>query len=101
MFYIYDVPTEASRGAHAHRTLQQFLVCLSGSFDVALDDGCAKATIHLNRPWKGLYIPPMMWAAEVNFDASSICLVLASDLYDEADYVRDYSEYLRLARGGS
>jgi hypothetical protein len=101
VFYIYDVPTEASRGAHAHRTLQQFLVCLSGSFDVALDDGCAKATIHLNRPWKGLYIPPMMWAAEVNFDASSICLVLASDLYDEADYVRDYSEYLRLARGGS
>ena len=96
VFYIYDVPTEESRGAHAHRTLQQFLICLSGSFDVAIDDGVNKGRIHLNRPWKGLLIPPMIWAAEVNFDAGSVCLVLASDVYREADYIRDYAEFLRL-----
>jgi len=96
VFYIYDVPTEESRGAHAHRTLQQFLICLSGSFDVAIDDGVSKGRIHLNRPWKGLLIPPMIWAAEVNFDAGSVCLVLASEVYREADYIRDYAEFLRL-----
>jgi hypothetical protein len=98
IFYIYDVPTEESRGAHAHRTLRQFLICLSGSFDVALDDGASKTRVHLNRPWKGLLIPPMIWAAEENFDAGSVCLVLTSDLYREDDYIRDYDEYLRLAR---
>jgi len=96
VFYLYDVPTEESRGAHAHHTLRQFLICLSGSFDVAVDDGRARARIHLNRPWKGLYVPPMIWAAEVNFDPGSVCLVLASALYDEQDYIRDYDEYLRL-----
>jgi hypothetical protein len=98
VFYLYDVPTEESRGAHAHRALQQFLICLSGSFDVAVDDGDTQGRIHLNRPWKGLYVPPMIWAAEVNFDPGSVCLVLASELYDEADYIRDYAEYLRLVR---
>lgn len=101
VFYLYDVPTEASRGAHAHRKLEQFLICLAGSFDVALDDGRGKDTIHLNRPWKGLYIPSMIWAAEVNFDAGSVCLVLASELYDETDYIRDYAEYLRLLGDGA
>lgn len=96
VFYLYDVPTEESRGAHAHRKLHQFLICLSGSFDVAIDDGEFKATIHLNRPWQGLHVPPMIWAAEVNFDPGSVCLVLASDVYVEADYVRDYAEYLKL-----
>jgi dTDP-4-dehydrorhamnose 3,5-epimerase-like enzyme len=97
VFYLYDVPTEQSRGAHAHHRLQQFLVCLSGSFDVALDDGSRKDRIHLNRPWKGLYIPPMIWAAEVNFDAGSVCLILCSELYNERDYIRDYDEFLRVA----
>jgi hypothetical protein len=97
VFYLYDVPTEESRGAHAHHALQQFLICLSGSFDVAVDDGARKQHIHLNRPWKGLYVPPMIWAAEVNFDAGSVCLVLASEIYRESDYIRDYAEYLRLA----
>ncbi|HEV8500225.1 MAG TPA: FdtA/QdtA family cupin domain-containing protein [Casimicrobiaceae bacterium] len=97
LFYIYDVPTEESRGAHAHRSLQQFMICVSGSFDVALDDGAARTRVHLNRPWKGLYVPPLIWAAEVNFDPGSICLVLTSELYDENDYIRDYAEYLRLA----
>lgn len=94
VFYLYDVPTEESRGAHAHRKLHQFLICLSGSFDVSLNDGESQRTIHLNRPWKGLHIPPMIWAAEVNFDPGSVCLVLASDSYNECDYIRDYSEFL-------
>ena len=98
VFYLYDVPTGADRGAHAHRELQQFLICLSGSFDVRLDNGIEKRTVHLNRPWLGLYIPPMIWAAEVNFDPGSICLVLASLLYNEADYYRDYYQF-KLALG--
>ena len=99
VFFLYDVPTEESRGAHAHKALHQFIICLSGSFDVAIDDGEFQAKVHLNRPWKGLHIPPMIWAAEVNFDPGSVCLVLASDLYDESDYIRDHDEYLRAVRG--
>jgi hypothetical protein len=99
VFYLYDVPTDESRGAHAHHRLQQFLICLAGSFDAAIDDGHRKTRIHLNRPWKGLYIPPMIWAAEVSFDAGSVCLVLASELYNAADYIRDYSQYLELVAG--
>jgi hypothetical protein len=96
VFYIYDVPTEAGRGAHAHHNLHQFLICLSGSFDVTIDDGEFQGTIHLNRPWKGLHIPPMIWAAEVNFDPGSVCLVLASEFYKEDDYIRDYDQYFSL-----
>lgn len=98
VFYLYDVPTETSRGAHAHRRLHQFLVCLSGSFDVTLDDGLKRSVVHLNRPWIGLHIPPMIWAAEVNFDPASLCLVLASEHYAESDYYRDYQEFLKAAR---
>jgi hypothetical protein len=97
VFFLYDVPTAESRGAHAHRTLHQVLICLAGSFDVAVDDGEFQARIHLNRPWKGLHVPPMIWAAEVNFDPGSVCLVLASDAYSESDYIRDYDEYLALS----
>ena len=98
IFYIYDVPTGESRGAHAHKRLQQMLICLSGSFEVHLDDGERQRTVRLNRPWQGLYVAPMVWAAEMNFDPGSVCLVLASDAFDEADYIRDYDEYLK-ARG--
>ena len=94
VFYLYDVPTGEDRGAHAHRKLHQFLICLSGSFDVALDDGFKKDTIHLNRPWIGLHIPPMIWASEINFDPGSVCLVMASEYFEEADYIRDYSEFI-------
>ena len=93
VFYLYDVPTGTDRGAHAHRQLHQFLVCLSGSFDVALDDGRSRRTVHLNRPWVGLHIPPMIWASEVNFDPGSVCLALASAPYDEDDYIRDYDAF--------
>ena len=98
VFYLYDVPTGEDRGAHAHRKLHQFLICLSGSFDVELDDGVGKKREHLNRPWKGLHIPPMIWASEVNFDPGSVCLVLASELYNAADYYRDYDEFLADAK---
>ncbi len=94
IFYLYDVPTAESRGAHAHKTLQQVLICLAGSFDAALDDGKERTLVHLNRPWKGLYVPPMIWLAETNFDSGSVCLVLASQLFDEEDYHRDYDEFL-------
>lgn len=94
VFYLYDIPTGESRGAHAHKELHQFLICLSGSFDVALDDGTNKKTVHLNRPWQGLHIPPMIWAAELNFDAGSVCLVLASMAFNESDYYRDYDQFL-------
>lgn len=98
VFYLYDVPTGEDRGAHAHKELHQFLVCLAGSFDVSIDDGVSRKTVHLNRPWKGLHIPPMIWASEVNFDPGSVCLVLASAPYMESDYYRDYEHYLA-ARG--
>lgn len=94
VFYLYDIPTGSDRGAHAHKKLHQFLVCLSGSFDVSLDDGRRKKIVHLNRPWQGLHVPPMIWASEINFDPGSICMALASMEYDENDYYRDYNEYL-------
>ena len=100
VFYLYDVPTGENRGAHAHRALEQCLICLSGSFDVTLDDGFEEKLVHLNRPWECLYIPPMIWAAEVNFDPGSVCLVLASKEYDESDYYRDYDEFIKAVRGG-
>lgn len=96
VFYIYDVPTAEDRGAHSHRKLHQFLICLSGSFDVYIDDGFEKSIVHLNRPWKGLHIPPLIWASEINFDPGSICLVVVSDFYDESDYIRDYNEFLEI-----
>ncbi len=96
IFYIYDVPTGESRGAHAHHNLKQFIICLSGSFDVFLDDGQNKKTVHMNRPWQGLFIPPMIWASEGNFDPGTVCLVLVSELYDPASYIRDYDSFLDL-----
>lgn len=94
VFYLYDVPTEESRGAHAHKTLHQFIICLAGSFDVEIDDGEFQGKIHLNRPWKGLHIPPLIWAAEVSFDPGSVCLVITSDVYNADDYIRDYDAFL-------
>ena len=95
IFYLYDVPTGESRGAHAHVALHQFLVCLSGSFDVVWDNGTSSEVVHLNRPWMGLHIPPMIWASECNFDSGSVCLVVTSALYDEHDYIRDYERFRR------
>ena len=95
VFYIYDIPTAQNRGAHAHKALHQFIICLAGSFEVNLDDGRKKKTIRLNRPWQGLHIPPMIWGSETNFDPGTVYLVLASDFYDESDYYREYSDFIK------
>lgn len=93
VFYLYDVPGGLSRGAHAHKRCHQFLIAASGSFEVLLDDGKIQRTVQLNRPYVGLHIPPMIWASEVNFSSGAICLVLASEVYQETDYLRDYNEF--------
>ncbi len=94
IFYLYDIPGGESRGAHSHKECHQFLVAASGSFEILLDDGKSKRLVQLNRPYMGLHIPPGIWASELNFSSGSICLVLASHTYNEADYIRDYSEFL-------
>jgi hypothetical protein len=93
IFYIYDIPGGEERGAHAHKECHQFLIAASGSFEVELDDGKNKRTITLNRPYFGLHIPPGIWAAEKGFSSGAICLVLASNKYDETDYIRNYEDY--------
>jgi hypothetical protein len=95
VFYLYDIPGGESRGAHAHKECHQFLVAASGSFEILLDDGKSKRTVFLNRPYLGLHIPPGIWASEINFSSGSICLVLASHIYNEEDYIRDYSEFTK------
>lgn len=95
IFYLYDIAGGESRGAHAHRECHQFLIAASGSFEVSLDDGQYKRQVFLNRPSMGLHLPPGIWASEMNFSSGSICLVLASHEYDEADYIRDYQEFLK------
>jgi|SRR5688572_13760951 len=95
VYYLYDVPGGAQRGGHAHKALTQLVIAMSGSFDVVLDDGRDKKRIHLNRSYTGLYICPMIWRELDNFSSGSVCLVLASNMYDESDYYRDYAEYVR------
>lgn len=96
VFYLYDIPGGEDRGAHAHKVCHQVLIAASGSFEVELDDGKNKRTVFLNRPYYALHIPPGIWAAEKGFSSGSICLVLTSHIYAEADYIRDYSDYLKL-----
>jgi dTDP-4-dehydrorhamnose 3,5-epimerase-like enzyme len=98
VYYLYDVPGGATRAAHGHRALHQLMVAMSGSFDVSLDDGREKRRFHLNRSYVGLYIPPMIWRDLDNFSSGSVCMVLASEYYDEADYFRDYDQFLEAAR---
>jgi dTDP-4-dehydrorhamnose 3,5-epimerase-like enzyme len=93
VYYLYDVPGGAERGGHAHKNLHQLIVAMSGSFDIVLDDGRQKKRIHLNRSYHGLYVCPMMWREMDNFSSGAVCLVLASNLYDEADYYRDYGDF--------
>ena len=96
VFYLYDVPGGSDRGSHAHKNLHQFIVAMSGSFDVVLDDGKGKKRFHLNRSYYGLYVCPMMWQYLDNFSSGAVCMVLASSHYDEAEYIRDYSEFLTM-----
>lgn len=94
VYYLYDVPGGAERGGHAHKVLHEFIIAMSGSFDVVLDDGREKKRFHLNRSYQGLHVCPMIWRELDNFSSGSVCMVLASEPYDEADYYRDYAEYL-------
>ncbi|MDE6652812.1 MAG: FdtA/QdtA family cupin domain-containing protein [Muribaculaceae bacterium] len=93
IYYLYDVPGGVDRGSHAHRTLSQLIIAASGSFAVTLDDGRVKRTFFLNRPYQGLYVPPGIWRDLRDFSSGSVCLVLASDLYIEDDYIREYDEF--------
>lgn len=100
IYYLYDVPGGAERGGHAHKELHQLIIAMSGSFDVVLDDGRNKRRYHLNRSYNGLYVCPMVWREIDNFSSGSVLLVLASNIYDENDYYRDYSEFLRARAQG-
>ena len=95
IFYLYDIPGGIDRGAHSHNVCHQFLVAASGSFEVLLDDGKIKKSVVLNQPYKGLHIPPGIWASEINFSSGAICLVLTSHEYDHNDYIRDYNDFLQ------
>jgi hypothetical protein len=98
VYYLYDVPGGAERGGHAHLGLEQVIIAMSGSFDVVLDDGRERRRFHLNRSYYGLYVCPMIWRELDNFSSGSVCLVLASNKYDEADYIRDYPQFLAAAK---
>ena len=93
VYYLYDVPSDAFRGGHAHKDLYQFMIPLSGSFEVSIDDGFNSKKIMLNKPDQGLLIPSGIWREMDNFSAGSLCLVLASEVYDESDYFRDYNSF--------
>lgn len=93
VYYLYDVPSDAYRGGHAHKNLIQFMIPLSGSFDVLVDDGSSKKKIMLNKPNKGLLITAGIWREMDNFSSGSICMVLASDYFNEEDYFRSYREF--------
>ena len=98
VYYLYDVPGGSDRGSHAHKNLHQFVVAMSGSFDVVLDDGKEKKRFHLNRSYYGLYVCPMMWRDLDNFSSGAVCMVLASAHYDETDYIRVYSQFTALTK---
>ena len=100
VYYLYDVPGGESRGAHAHRELSQFIVAASGSFSVTLSDGNERRTFFLNRPYKGLLVRPGMWRDLDDFSSGAVCMVLASDIYKEEDYIRDYEEFLEFRKNG-
>ena len=94
VYYLYDVPSDSFRGGHAHKNLFQFMIALSGSFEVKIDDGSNNTKVMLNKPNQGLLIPSGIWREMDNFSAGSVCLVLASEFFDESDYFRDYNTFL-------
>ena len=93
VYYLYDVPGGAARGGHAHKELHQLIVAMSGSFDIHLDDGRERKIVHMNRSYYGLYVCPMIWREIDNFSSASVCMVIASQKFDESDYYRDYSTF--------
>jgi hypothetical protein len=95
-YWIYDVPGGEIRGGHSYRTLHELIIAVSGSFDVMVDDGCERKVFSLNRSYYGLYVPNLVWRDLENFSTNSLCLILASDIYTESDYIRDYREFTAL-----
>jgi dTDP-4-dehydrorhamnose 3,5-epimerase-like enzyme len=100
VFYLYDVPSGATRGGHAHKISEQVIIALSGSFEVILDDGDRRKSYFLNRPHYGLYVPPSIWREIEDFSSNSVALTLTSTLFDEKDYIRDYEIFKRMIRKG-
>lgn len=98
VYWTYDIPGGGRRGGHAHRTCQEVVIAVSGSFDVELFDGHERQTYHLNHPYQGLYIGTNIWRTLEDFSSGAVCLVLASELYDEAEYISDYDEFLSLTK---
>ena len=98
VYYLYDVPSDSYRGGHAHKELIQLMIALSGSFEVLLDDGKKRKKVMLNKPNKGLLIPQGIWREMDNFSSGAICMVLASDNFDESDYFRDYDQFKQFKR---
>ena len=96
IYYLYDIPADTERGGHSHYSEQRLIVAVTGSFDVVVDDGHSRRSFHLDRPYKALYIPAGIWRTIDNFSSGSVCLALASNIYDENDYVRDYNLFLKL-----
>ena len=94
VYYLYDVPGGESRGSHAHKELSQLIIAASGSFRVTLDDGNVKRSFILNRPYQGLYVKPGIWRDLDDFSSGAVCMVLASEVYQPEDYIRDYNEFL-------
>ena len=99
VYYLYDVPGGATRAGHGHKKLHQLMIAIAGSFDVKIDDGKSQKQFHLDRSYLGLYIPPMTWREISNFSSGSVCVVLASDFYDESDYFRYYEDFLKASSG--
>lgn len=98
-YMIYDVPGGEIRGGHAYKELSEFIIAVSGSFDVVLDDGQEKRTYSLNRSYYGLYVPKLIWRSLENFSTNSLCMILASHKYDESDYLRDYHDFINIVNG--
>jgi hypothetical protein len=100
VYYLYDIPGGERRGGHAHKCLQEFMIAASGSFEVLVDDGHRSEKFHLNRSYYGLYLPPMVWRELNDFSSGSVCLVLDSDFFDEADYIRNYQTFRAIIESG-
>ena len=101
VYYLYDIPSGAERGQHAHKELQQLIICMSGSFSIVIDDGNSTKEFFMDSPSKGLYLPPMIWRDIKSFSKGSVCMVLASEVYLESDYIRNYSTFILQAQSSS
>jgi len=99
VYYLYDVPGGAERGGHGHKALHQLIIAVSGSFDIHIEDGTDSKLFHMNRSYRGLYVCPMIWRELTNFSSGAVCMVLASEYYDESDYYREHSDFLRDVKG--